>query len=212
MGKNQGTKRRGGITYKFIVHSNYIMNNTARKFFLHPLFWMVVMLRLGAAFYLLINPLWGFILGLVFDYFDHYVWVYLLKMTQNHYHYIDKILDTTGYFCISIIGTLKGYMFVFELALIFRLIGNFFWLKTGNKKFLIFFPNLLEVAFVWFVLLNMLGLTYKSIANWFVFALLVDVQIVREIYIHDISTKLREKLGVSNSWEFLAQKLNKLTG
>lgn len=177
-----------------------------------PSVWFIIVIRLFAALYILINPLWGFILATFFDYWDAYVFKNIAKMSWFEYHRLDKYLDWISYVSMLIVGSIRGYFLPLLLLLSFRFIGHMVFLKKKDTKYFVLFPNLYEIAFIWLVIISELfkfeGLGFEY--GLWLLALFI-VKEVQEMWLHLIwPTYLREngyppvlrKLGYTSKVEW----------
>ena len=141
----------------------HISSMAYRKFtFYHPLFWVVALVRIISALYILVNPLWGFFWSLFFDYFDAFVWMHMLGMTRKIYYRIDKIFDWIAYITMFIVGIQYGYEWILLPFLVYRFIGQFLNYLLGDGKLFVFFPNLFEAVFLWLIVGRRFGFNLFS--------------------------------------------------
>ncbi len=141
----------------------------------NPLVFLTTGLRIGAAFYILIDPYWGFVWTLLLDWWDSGAVVLLAKMNLKEYHEWDKVLDWLGYLAMIISAYSRPETFIFLLVLFaLRTAGQIvFYLKKKRKHF-VYFPNLFEFAFFWTLISDDLVLL----------ALLFAIKLFQEYWIH----------------------------
>jgi hypothetical protein len=116
--------------------------------------WLVIFTRILFALYILINPLWGFIWTTVFDHFDSYILKHKEGMSWWEYHMLDKYLDWVSYITMLIAGFQYGVIYILVALLAFRLVGQLMFMRTRKTIYFLLFPNLYEMAFLWFVLVQ----------------------------------------------------------
>ncbi len=113
--------------------------------------WLVIFLRLSAAVYILLDPLWGAVAAITFDWLDAYILIHRLDFNRHEYHLVDKNLDWIAQTAMLISGINHGWGQALLALFLFRLIGQWFFLKTGKVIYFVFFPNFFEAAFLWLV-------------------------------------------------------------
>lgn len=152
----------------------------------HPLFWLVLFVRVAAAVYIFINPLWGTIWTLVLDYFDSWIWVQYLKMSLHAYHVFDKKIDMLGYICMTIVSIPVGWEVFLLLVglLLYRFVGFLIYLKVKNPLLFLLFPNMFEVAFFWFVLSGYVNVSISAPGMWKWLLVLIIGKELQELWIH----------------------------
>ena len=123
----------------------------------HPLFWLVLFARFAAAGYILIDPLWGFVATIAFDYVDALTWMHMLGMRRKLYYQIDKPMDWVSYIAMYAVAIQQGFSLVLTPFLVYRLVGQVIFMTTGKQKYFVLFPNFFEVVFFWYILGNRLG-------------------------------------------------------
>ncbi|MFZ5844920.1 MAG: hypothetical protein ACOY0S_00435, partial [Patescibacteria group bacterium] len=65
---------------------------------------VVILARILAAAYILVNPFWGTVLTLAFDWLDAYLLIHHAGFSRREYHWLDKNLDWIGYLAMFISG------------------------------------------------------------------------------------------------------------
>lgn len=156
--------------------------NNKYTYLKRPIFWVVVILRILSALYILINPLWGYFWTLVFDYLDSYFLTAkkdLVEMPWGNYLILDKALDLMGYFAMIIVGIKMGYSMLL-IFFLYRLIGQTLFLITKQEILLVIFINLFQPLFIWTVIFKLLGINPTT--SWLIF--LIFIQIVIEVFNH----------------------------
>lgn len=158
------------------------------KLLILPGVWLVIFMRLGAAVYILINPFWGAVTTVSFDWLDAYILIHRLGFNRHEYHFLDKNLDWIQQTAMLISGINHGWGQMLLALFLFRLVGQWFFLKTGKVIYFIFFPNFFEAAYLWLVAARSLPwaarLNYEQLM-WGLGAALVLKQL-HEIYLHVI--------------------------
>ena len=150
----------------------------------HPLFWLVLFARIAAAAYILVDPLWGFIATLVFDYVDALTWMHTLGMSRKLYYEIDKPMDWVSYIVMYAVAIQQGFSLLLTPFLIYRLIGQVIFMTSGRQKHFVFFPNFFEVVFFWHILGDRLGADVGSQPFLMLLAGLLVLKIIQEIGVY----------------------------
>jgi len=144
--------------------------------------WIVIVLRLLAAFYIYFNPLRGFIWTMLIDWWDCYFFKHRARMSWQEYHELDKYLDWVSYLVMLVTSVRYGSFVILFALLLFRLIGQALFLKKKKTIYFLLFPNMFEMAFLWFVILK--GLFNVSGSDWIWLIILFVVKELQEIYLH----------------------------
>lgn len=165
------------------------MNNKykfAKPELTNPLLLVVVVARTVAAVYMLVDPVWGFIVTTLFDYLDSVILLHVGGMKRTDYTTWDKYLDWVGYVFMVMIGYTHSFGWILILFFIHRLIGQILYERTKKGIFFILFPNIFEMAFVWFTLGEDVGLTQRlSGLHYFAgFAALSVFKMAQELMLH----------------------------
>jgi len=158
--------------------------------------WIMIFIRLAAGLYLFVNPLWGFFWFLMADFWDAYIFKHKARMSWREYHTLDKNIDWFGYFCMFAVGVRAGYFFPLIYWLIFKLVGQIIFIKTHKTFYFIFFPNIFEMMFLWYVVLvGQLGFDGwgKPFSFWFILS--VAIKEVQEIWLHFLWPNYLRKFG-----------------
>lgn len=152
----------------------------------HPLVLTVIVVRTLAALYILVDPFWGLIATLAFDYFDSYILLHKMNYTRVMYHMVDKPLDMVTYMVELFVAWQYGLFFPMALLFAYRSIGQIIFSYRHDTRIFIPFPNFFEVAFFWFIAMKpfqpMLHLSVRQ--YWEIFFLLCGVKIIHEIALH----------------------------
>ena len=157
-----------------------------RRVLSHPLFWLVLFARFAAAAYILIDPLWGFVVTLAFDFGDAFVWMHTLGMSRKLYYEIDKPVDWISYVVMYTVGIRYGFFFILTPFLLYRMIGQIIFMAGGKQKHFILFPNFFEVVFFWVILGRQLGADMWSRQYLLLLGCLFMFKILQEIWIYHI--------------------------
>ncbi len=128
---------------------------------------VVTFVRLVAALSLFYWPLWGFVVVVLLDWFDSYIVIHRLGFSRVEYQRWDKLVDWASQLVMVVMGSMHGLGVAMILLLLYRLIGHFVFIKTGNTKYFILFPNLIEPAFLWWVAL-------PTFTSWSGFTAVID--------------------------------------
>jgi hypothetical protein len=164
-----------------------LLNDKFKIYLKYPLVWVAILSRIFAAAYIYFNPLWGWILSMIFDCTD---WWLLKRKPVNvnieEYHELDKILDNFTYIVMLITGIKYGVFFILSLFFVYRLIGYYLYTKTKKVSYFVLFPNFFEMMFVWFVIFRIYGITNNMSEiqywGWFIFMLILKEG--HEIFLH----------------------------
>jgi hypothetical protein len=138
----------------------------------------VIFLRILSAVFIVINPLWGFILFIIFDYLDAYFLEHIAGMGWNTYQQLDKKIDIIGLLAMVYWGYLSGAFLPFFGFLIYRLIGEVVFFYTKKQSTLLFFPNFIEPFFLWRILITGAGRSLTLLI------ILLILQVLIEYYLH----------------------------
>lgn len=150
---------------------------------------IVVTLRIFSAVLIVINPLWGLVIYLIFDYFDAYFLEHKAGLSWNEYQQFDKKLDLFGMGAMFMV--LRNYYPTWLLLtpIVYRLIGQILFMMNKKQSTLIYFPNFFEAFFVWFVFFRSFD------ANYFWLSLAFLLQIPIEIFLHRIWPNYLRRYG-----------------
>lgn len=110
-----------------------------------------VLLRLTAAGLIFFYPLLGMLSSFFLDWFDSYLLIQKAGISRKQYHMIDKNIDQVWSIVMLIVGFMTPYSLVLAGLFLFRLLGHIFYLNTRDTRVFLFFPNVFEFAFFWFV-------------------------------------------------------------
>lgn len=172
-----------------------------KKFFEYlknPVVFLVTLIRVLGASYILVDPFWGLILSLLFDFLDAQVLLKLVGFKAVEYNYWDKWVDWMTYPFMLISGSTHGLFLLFSPLLLYRLIGQVIFHKTRKVEVFILFPNFFEVAFFIFVSLPSIGLLPSIGTEIHQAAVLLGVAfaLAREIVLHFLWLKYYQRKGL----------------
>jgi len=136
----------------------------------------IVLLRVLSAFLIIISPLWGFLVFEFIDYWDAHFFINVAKTKWSYYQKLDKRLDVLGFLAMVLVGLTYGVFGFLLSLLIFRLIGQLLYEIVKKQLVLTAFPNLIEVFYIWFILLES--------SNQFVLMFLFAVKLIQEGFLH----------------------------
>lgn len=139
---------------------------------------IVIFLRILTAIFILINPLWGFVMYVIFDYLDAYFLKHFAGMGWNSYQQLDKKIDIIGLLAMVYWGYLVGDFAPFFGFLVYRLVGEIVFFYSKKQSILLFFPNFIEPYFVWRILIP------NSSRSFVLLVILFMFQILREYVLH----------------------------
>ncbi len=113
----------------------------------------VVALRLILPFFLWRNVFVASLLIVFADWLDGDIFRRAFSsMRNNTYQIIDKSLDLYGY-CFALVFTVGSPIFtIFLLLFLWRLAGYLIFLFKRERKILVFFPNVFELFFLFYIL------------------------------------------------------------
>lgn len=169
------------------------------RFIFHPFALTIALARFFAAIYIAVNPLWGYVWTVVLDWLDGTLLVFLLKIRWREYHYLDKNLDVISYVIMLSVGVRYGAFWPLALLLTFRFIGHILFLRTGEVRYYIYFPNLFEAYFIWAVLGKIVDVTpnLSSSAFWTVLFGLFVLKEFQEVYLHVYRVRVHKRDGTA---------------
>lgn len=171
-------------------------NKSSNKFLTHPIVVFFIIARILAALYILVEPFWGFVAYLFFDFVDGYLFS-KPGLTTVQYMKFDRPLDWLGYLTMLVVVSNTRFFPFFLILLGFRLVGQIYYMKTSNVKYYILFPNFYEVFYVWFIVLYLLDGRYFIVgAREVLFLILLFIfQFIRELLIHKYQHDYLKKHG-----------------
>lgn len=143
-----------------------------------------VVLRLLAAAAIVISPIIGMIASLFLDWFDSYLLIQKAGITRKQYHVIDKNIDQIWSLVMLGVGVFSPYKTLLVRLFVFRLIGHGIYSATHNTRVFLFFPNVFEFVFLWFVALSPWLSRFNNRYFWPMFGLLCVLKMVQEYALH----------------------------
>ena len=156
-----------------------------------PFVWITILVRLVAGLVIFVNPWIGWLLYLFFDLFDFVPWCRIAGLTQEEYEFLDKRIDSVNYFTMLLASFTYGFFPILIVFYLYRVIGENIFYKKGKRKYLILFPNLFEVFWVWYIVLpniNILPALAILSGIWGLY-LLILVKVLQEFFCHLIGPK-----------------------
>lgn len=151
-----------------------------------PIVWTTVLLRLAAAMFIFFQPLVGMLASFFMDWFDAYLLIQRAGISRKQYHVLDKNLDQVWSVVMLIAGWNTPYRMVLAVLFVYRLLGHAVFLVSHDTRIFLFFPNVFEFAFFWFVaLLPWVG-TFSVHNSWLILILLTMLKMVQEVTLHYI--------------------------
>lgn len=153
--------------------------------------WKFLIVCIGAVrfvipFFIFNAPIQATIASLLSDSLDGYVG-YRLGWKWKTYHFWDKTLDYWWYIFIFLYSVNLKIFPVILILFAYRSIGQFLSLKKSNTKYLVWFPNILENYFIFYVLtLIFPKLDFLFGSDWVVTTFIVSLllAITREHVLH----------------------------
>lgn len=146
----------------------------------------VVVARIATSLLLFFSPVIGTVLSFFFDWFDAYILIQVAGISRRAYHKIDKALDEVWSVCMLLVSLQSRYFFLLLFFFVYRLLGQFVFMKTGKTKWFMAFPNIFEFLFVWLILfVPLLNITlfYAIFGGVVVSIILKEMQ---EVFLHSI--------------------------
>jgi len=163
------------------------------KRFQWPIVCIVIVARIAAvSLFWLAGPLTGIFSYIFFDWLDGPLYKHLVHLPSEVAQRIDKSLDLWAYvFAMWYAYTTRVWFYPILLVFfVLRLIGQILFLVTEKRIYLIIFPNLFEVCFILFYLLDRYGIhDWSAITNHLIlfvplFAVLISLKIFHEYSLH----------------------------
>lgn len=143
-----------------------------------------IVLRLLAATAIVISPIIGMIASLFLDWFDSYLLIQRAGITRKQYHTIDKNIDQIWSLVMLGVGIFSPYKTLLVRLFVFRLIGHGIYSVTHNTRVFLFFPNVFEFVFLWFVALSPWLSRFNNRYFWLVFSALFVLKVAQEYVLH----------------------------
>lgn len=165
---------------------------TSHLSILHPhrwsvITWVTVIIRIAAALYIIIHPLAGMLLCFFLDWFDAYLLIQHAKLSREEYHALDKNIDQLWSVIMLLVGFSTPFRWVFLFLFMYRLFGHVLYLHLNDTRVFLFFPNVFEFAFLWFVALAPWGTLAVDYRIALVFHTVL--KLIQEVALHHIWPK-----------------------
>ncbi len=125
---------------------------------------LVALGRIIGPFFVFLTPVLVAIVLYFLDSVDGYL-AFRSKLTWKQYHLYDKVLDYWWYIFILLFSFDKPIFPIILILFIYRSIGQVLTVLTLNETLLIFFPNILEHYF-WFYLASFLVGGISFLFQW----------------------------------------------
>jgi hypothetical protein len=154
----------------------------------HPAVIGISIVRVVGALLILLDPFAGFLLTCFLDYIDAQILIRFCGINRNKYHLWDKNIDWFTYVVMLTYGSNFGFFLPLFLLLFLRFFGQFMFLKKQSVRYFIFFPNLFEAVFFWFVLFHPLNGSYQLPGEykWSALVFLTAGKLLQEILLHHV--------------------------
>lgn len=126
------------------------------------------------------------------------------QLTWRQYHRLDKILDYWFYIWILLFSLNKPIAPYMIAIFAFRSIGQYLSFKTYKTKYLIFFPQIIDLYLLAYLFSNyfvFLKPYFVGSNNWYVIAVLMVIGLLKEFSIHVFDLSLAGFLRVKSSWK-----------
>ncbi len=160
-----------------LLRSDKFVKNTVVK--------TVFFVRIFVPMYIIIDPLTGFVLTCLADYFDAFFIKHQQGYTWHEYHTIDKALDWVSYIIMFVSGAIYGVAEKLLFWMVFRLIGQIIVSSSKKTWFFILFPNVYEFIFFWYVIVGgQLGFEISAVPTWIWMSVIILLKEIQEIWIH----------------------------
>jgi hypothetical protein len=154
----------------------------------HPTAWYVSpwviffsVLRTATAFYILINPVWGFVWSLVFDFLDARVMLPYVHVNKLSYDMWDKIFDSVTFVAELIVALTTPYALLMTALFTYRMLGHAVFWSTKKPRVLVWFPNFFETVFFWLLIPRS---WYAPFDPFTLLFFLCGVKVVHEVVLH----------------------------
>ncbi len=152
----------------------------------NPIIWLTVLLRLGAALSILFLPFAGMVASFFMDWFDAYLLIQRAGISREQYHTLDKNLDQVWSVVMLVAGFTTPYRTLLVVLFVYRLVGHAVYVWRDDTRVFLFFPNVFEFAFFWFVALAPWLASFSAHNLWDVLAVLTGMKLVQEVSLHYI--------------------------
>ena len=147
-----------------------------------------IIIRLLVGPLILISVWYASIISFFFDWIDGELFK-RAGIKRTIYSYSDKILDYYWYLAVIYYIYLASVpnKEIYLLLFIYRSVGQFWFFFSKNEKILIFFPNIFEILF-YFYLFSTKFVILRPVVNssqiYLLIALLTPIKLVREYFLH----------------------------
>ena len=122
--------------------------------------WGIILIRvLGVGLFISLDPLIAYLINGMLDAVDGPIYKHLIKLPPVKAQLIDKALDLWLYcWAYLLLPSLPSFAMHFLTAtFLLRLVGQFCFFATKNRRVLLYFPNFFEVTFLYVLFLERLG-------------------------------------------------------
>lgn len=163
------------------------------SFFTHPIVITMIVLRILAALYIFLSPLWGFIWSLILDTIDGPIVIFGAKLKRYEYHVWDKYIDLITYVAELWISTRYGLFLPFFLLFFYRFLGSYMFIRNHEEVMYVLFPNLFEAAFAWLVIFypHPVPVDIYHISSWHWLGAFLILKLMWETSLHYVWPKLK---------------------
>ncbi len=151
---------------------------------------IVGVLRFVIPFFIFSNPILVTSVSFLLDTIDSEI-SYRSGMSWRIYLMYDKSLDYWWYIFILIFSIHLPIFPIILILFVIRSIGHFLVLLTGNEKYFVYFPNVLEIYFIFYLISSVfrpLSVLFVG-ANQIIPLLITTIVVIpREYAVHIIKT------------------------
>ncbi|HLD03952.1 MAG TPA: hypothetical protein VJC17_04225 [Candidatus Dojkabacteria bacterium] len=118
---------------------------------IYPLF---ILIRLIGFVLIFIEPPWGWLIAYLADLWDYYPSV-KFGLSRGSYLKIDKTLDLLFRLVLFAYAYINAWqvLFLFLILILYRSLGDFFFIITKQDRYYIYFPNFIDFYFPIFYVL-----------------------------------------------------------
>ncbi len=151
-------------------------------------FVLIEILRFLSPVIIFINPYAAIMISFILDIYDSQLAFWSKMVTWKQYYILDKIFDYWWYFFIVLYSINKPIFLFVIILFLFRGIGQFLTIFRKNEKYLLFFPNLIEPYFLFYLISTLSPQTKNILTNNTNSVILISILfipiMIREYVIH----------------------------
>lgn len=149
------------------------------------LLWSTIVIRsLGVILFVYIDPLFAYLSNGLLDALDGPIYKHVVQLQPVKAQLLDKSLDLwlycAAYFFLPALPSFTLHFLTTTFLL--RLIGQFIFFATKDRKVLLYFPNFFEVTYVYVLVFQKLNLNFTH--HYWLLGLLYLAKIAHEYILH----------------------------